>query len=107
MLAWTEATNSHIFHTSIPAVVYLNGTVLFVSGLSIVLRHNIYRMEWPLLITATGWMTLGLGFSRMVYPEAVLEAVKGDDGLVMAVVLCALFFVGTTLCWKGYVGGRL
>jgi len=36
----TEAMNGHIWDTSIPAVVYLNGTILFVAGLSIVPAHN-------------------------------------------------------------------
>ena len=42
----TEALNLHIFDTQIPQVVYLNGTILFVSGVALVRTHNRWTWNW-------------------------------------------------------------
>ena len=45
-------------------LVYLNGTLLFVAGLSIVRAHNRWSGGWPIAVTLTGWLLLFFGLAR-------------------------------------------
>lgn len=101
MLGVTEFANAQIFLNQDPAVVYFNGTVLFVSGLSIILRHNRWTPSWSLLITTLGWLALVLGFSRMMWPTARV----GGDGAGVSASQAFLFGVGVVLILKGYGRG--
>ncbi|KAJ9137019.1 hypothetical protein NKR19_g8328 [Coniochaeta hoffmannii] len=101
VLAITEFKNAQIFPSPDPAVVYLDGAVLFVSGLAIVLRHNRWHSSWPVLITILGWLSLGLGLSRMIWPAAKLD---DDQSWVLVVVESLLFMTGVLLSWIGYRG---
>lgn len=101
LFAATEFKNAQIFPSRDPAVIYLNGACLFVSGLSIVLRHNWWHLGWPVTITMLGWLAMGLGFSRMVWPTATME---GDDSIVF-VVEGVLLTAGIYLTWRGYYRG--
>jgi hypothetical protein len=100
LLAATEFKNTSIFPSRDPVAIYLNGCILFVSGLAIVLRHNRWHPSWPILITLLGWCALGLGFSRMMWPttwlslDAAGRSVYATEG--------SLFVAGAVLCWKGY-----
>jgi hypothetical protein len=100
-LAVTEALNSHIFAMSSPPVVYLNGTLMFIGGVAIVLNHNVWRLQWPILITLIGWQTAFVGLFRMVKPELALEQVR-DGRVPINKVLVPLGLVGAGLCVQGY-----
>lgn len=97
-VAATEFKNTHILPSPDPAVVYLNGVILFVSGLSIVLHHNLWHRSWPVAVTILGWLILGLGLVRMVWPTAQPD---GSSAAVIAIE-GLLFVAGVFLCWKGY-----
>ncbi|KAM7206102.1 hypothetical protein V8F20_002884 [Naviculisporaceae sp. PSN 640] len=104
LLAATEFKNTEIFPSRDPVAIYLNGCMLFVSGLSIVLRHNRWNWSWPVLITLLGWCALGLGFSRMMWPMTWLNL--NAAGRSIYITEGSLFAAGLVLCWKGY-GSRV
>ncbi|MBX3371145.1 MAG: hypothetical protein KF793_12220 [Nitrospira sp.] len=64
----TESLNLEIFTNTSAPLTYLNGTLLFVAGLTIVRAHNYWMPRWPVLITLTGWLLLLGGLIRMVAP---------------------------------------
>lgn len=97
--AATEYKNANILPSPDPAVIYLNGAILFVAGLSIILHHNRWYRNWTVLITLLGWTMLALGLGRMVEPRA---QPGGDEGVVYATEV-VLGVVGLVLCWRGYV----
>jgi uncharacterized membrane protein YgdD (TMEM256/DUF423 family) len=92
----TEALNLHIFDTQIPQVVYLNGTILFVSGVALVRTHNRWTWNWSTLITIIGWALLVGGLYRMVAPEA--PQAEPESYATFAVLVIA----GLYLSFKGY-----
>ena len=49
-------------------LIYLNGTLLFVAGLSIVRAHNQWKADWPVLVTLMGWFAIVGGLFRMFDP---------------------------------------
>ena len=47
---WTELLSRD------PALVLLSGVLSFVAGLAIVRVHNIWTLDWPVLVTILGWL---------------------------------------------------
>jgi len=68
-LGASEAKNSGIWETNSAPLVYLNGLLLFVAGLSIVRVHNLWTRGWPVMVTLVGWAAILLGLFRMFAPE--------------------------------------
>jgi hypothetical protein len=97
-LAVTEAVNLDIWKVSLPALVYLDGTLLFIAGVSIIRIHNLWTRAWPILITLVGWLALGIGLYRMVAPEAQ----QLGESTVTYILLILLFLSGGILTFKGY-----
>ena len=97
----SEALNIRIFADNAPAVVYLNGTILFVAGLAIIRAHNLWTWRWPLAVTLTGWLLAALGLFRMFAPE--LQP-RGQSAAIFFVIF-AVFVLGCFLTFKAYVSG--
>jgi hypothetical protein len=97
-LGITEALNIHIFESPIAAVVYLNGTILFVAGLALVRAHHRWSWRWPTLITITGWLLLAGGLYRMIAPEAPQAPANAASYAAFAVIVA----IGLFLSFKGY-----
>ena len=51
-----------------PALVYITGLITFVAGLAVILFHNIWAMDWRLIITLFGWSALIKGAGLVVFP---------------------------------------
>jgi uncharacterized membrane protein len=51
------------------ALLYLSGFLSFVSGLFLVLTHNVWSQDWRLLITLIAWITIAYGFVTMFQPQ--------------------------------------
>ncbi|MDP3959541.1 MAG: hypothetical protein Q8Q26_05630 [Pseudorhodobacter sp.] len=97
VLAMTEKLNLAIWTPSIAAVVYLNGLVLFVAGLSIIRFHNVWS-GWPAVITATGWLVIAIGLYRLIAPHAP----QASANIATDVVFLVMLLVGCFLTFKGY-----
>ena len=87
----------HLVH-----LVYLNGTLLFVAGLSIVRAHNHWTADWPVLVTLTGWLVMLGGLIRMFAPVSAQGAVHHTTALFA--VLIILLALGIFLTFQSYVG---
>ena len=95
----SEAINLRIFDSNITPVVYLNGVLLFLAGLSILRAHNLWTWRWPVLITLVGWIGIVGGLLRMFVPQAqqgVTDSVKYGSIIV-------LFLIGSLLTFKAYI----
>src|SRR6476620_1813380 len=96
-LAISEAMNFHIWAVHIAPVIFLNGALLFVAGLSIIQVHNYWR-SWPMLITLTGWICIAGGLYRMLVPEGPQTTQNTATYLGLGV----LFAIGIFLTFKAY-----
>lgn len=97
-LTTSEVINLHIWAINIPAVTYLNGTLLFVAGLSIVRVHNRWTGGWPVLVTLAGWFVILGGLFRMFFPEAQQLA----ENIPSYAVIMVIFAIGIFLTFKAY-----
>ena len=98
VLPISEAMNLHIWAKNIAPVTYLNGTLLFVAGLSIVRAHNRWTFGWPVMVTPAGWVAILGGLFRMFAPEAQ----QAGQNSVTYAALALLFVFGAFLTFKAY-----
>jgi hypothetical protein len=89
----SEALNLQIWSGVAAPVVYLNGCLLFVAGLSIIRAHNIWSLRWPVAITLIGWLALAAGLYRMFVPRAL----QGGENVATYIVIAVLFAIGCLL----------
>lgn len=92
----TEYLNLNIWASGIPAITYLNGTLLFIAGLSLVRLHQIWK-EWPIIISIISWLLLSAGLLRMTFPHA--KQIEGSASLIIFIVM---FLVGSFLAYQAY-----
>ena len=51
------------------ALIYLSGLLTMTAGLAIVLTHNVWRADWPVIITILGWLLVIGGAFRIIAPQ--------------------------------------
>ncbi len=96
----TESMNLDIFSNTSAHLVYLNGILLFVAGLSIVRVHNQWTASWPVLVTLMGWLFLLGGLARMIAPVSSQEAAHHPTAVLALTSM--LLMIGIVLTLKGY-----
>ena len=94
----SEAMNLRIWSEPVASVTYLDGSLLFIAGVAIVRAHNLWTRRWPVLITLTGWLALGLGLLRMFFPTVSTAGTPATF-----VVIALLFAAGCVLTVQSFV----
>ena len=101
-LAATEILNFRIWDTSIPQVIYLNGTLLVVAGIAILRGHNRWVLGWPVFVTLAGWVALLGGLYRMFVPEGR----QAPRTPALYVGLALMGAIGLLLTYQAYRPGK-
>jgi hypothetical protein len=86
-------------------LVYLFGLIDFAAGLAIVLVHNVWTVNWRVLITLIGWLLLIRGAARILITDTLMgyaETVIRKKQLY-AVSGGVLVILGLVLCYFGYL----
>ena len=83
----------HLYDAQIPPVVYLSGVLLFVAGLAIVQAHNVWRRDWTVLVTLSGWFFLLLGLFRM-FAAGLYQRSSARASSIFFMILEGILFVG-------------
>ena len=55
------------------ALVVLFGLMTMSAGLAVVLTHNVWVANWPVLITILGWLSLIAGAFRLLAPQDAIK----------------------------------
>lgn len=98
VMTLSEALNLEMWSGVSPALVYLNGLLLFVGGLAVVRAHNSWAWRWPLLVTLLGWAALVVGLLRMFAPTAPQLGASASTYAVIGL----LFTLGAVLTFQAY-----
>jgi len=87
------------------ALVYLSGFFGLLGGMALVLVHNVWALDWRLLITILGWIALARALFAIFRPEWSLKA--GNAILAHQPIFLAAAFrnllIGVILSYYGYV----
>lgn len=87
-----------------PALIFVTGYLQFVAGLAIVHFHNRWEMGWPVVVTATGWLAVLGGLSRILFPthlSAIAMQATQSTGVISAIAIIT-FLLGAFLSFKAY-----
>ena len=86
------------------ALVYVTGLITLVAGLAIVIFHNLWILDWRIIITFFGWNILIKGAWLIISPNtsAKLAALFAKDNKLVIVPWIIMFAVGIFLTTKGY-----
>ena len=100
VLSELKLWNPTLYDTQIVPLVYLSGVLLFIAGLAIVHKHNIWVWGWQTTITVIGWVGILLGLLRMFFPQTYKAQFKNDNAALVVELL--LIFTGLFLTIKAY-----
>jgi hypothetical protein len=87
------------------ALVFFGGVITFPAGLAIVLTHNMWVANWPVLITILGWLAMVTGAVRMLAPQEAIKFGRRFYDQPNAAVFAAGIWIaiGAILCFFGYL----
>lgn len=92
--------NPTLYDTQIIPLIYLNGVMLFVAGLTIINNHNVWIYGWQTVVTIIGYAVLIIGLLRMLFPEIQKAEFKNDTSTM--IVEAVLILIGVFLTFKAY-----
>src|SRR5580658_1135879 len=58
------------------AMVTFSGMIWFLLGLMIVISHNVWMTEWPVVVTVIGWIMLLQGLLRIFFPDSYAHLMR-------------------------------
>lgn len=78
----------------------LAGAIGTILGLLIVITHNVWVSDWPILVTIIGWLTLLQGAFRLFFPAAAVQYAKNLQAKLGFVLISWIWLlVGVYLIW--------
>ena len=88
------------------ALIYLAGILTLTAGLAITISHNVWVMDWPVVVTIFGWLAIIGGIFRMAFPNLVSKI--GTNMLekhsnMLPVTMAVVGLLGGVLTWYGYM----
>ena len=95
----------HLYDAQIPPVVYLSGILLLLAGLAVVRAHNVWALNWTVLVTLTGWVLFGLGLVRMFAASQYQLATQSTSSPAFMVLEGCQLLVALVITYKSYVVG--
>jgi hypothetical protein len=86
------------------ALVYVTGLITFVAGLAIVLFHNLWVLDWRIIITLLGWNVLIKGAWLIISPDtsAKMAALFAKNNKLVLIPWIIMLAIGVFLTAKGY-----
>jgi hypothetical protein len=90
-----------------PALMFFSGMILMPAGLAVVLSHNVWVLDWRVIITLLGWVAVISGAARVFAPQRATNVGKKflarKDFITGAAVIWII--VGGVLCYFGFRSG--
>ncbi len=87
------------------SLMTFSGLIALGLGLIVVVSHNIWVPQWPVIVTLFGWVLIIQGILRIFWPEAFAKMMRdmmaGSGYTVMSWVW---LIVGLYLIYAGFVG---
>ncbi|HTS38978.1 MAG TPA: hypothetical protein VMH84_00355 [Xanthobacteraceae bacterium] len=88
-----------------PTLLYLAGFLGLLAGLALLLTHNLWVLDWRLMITLIGWITLVRALITIFSPQWIVgtsQKLLEHRGIFLGAALANLM-IGLVLSYFGYV----
>ncbi len=88
------------------ALLYMGGVMALFFGLLIVQFYNVWKVQWTLIITILGWMSLIKGVVLIVFPKVLIKLMESYQKNTVPIIVHLVigFALGIFLTLKGYLG---
>jgi hypothetical protein len=86
------------------ALIYIFGIIDLLLGLLLVLVHNVWVMDWRVIITLVGWISIARGIVRIMFTPFIMKngpKIIKKQGLLTGVAVVVLI-IGAVLSYYGY-----
>src|SRR3972149_11380281 len=82
------------------AIMTIVSIMPLISGLALVISHNVWEMKWIVVITIISWLILITGFVRLFFHKEMMKKMAKMSGNKNYFIYSgiALFLVGLYLC---------
>lgn len=78
---------------------------MVILGLLLTVSHNVWVLDWRVIVTLLGWMILICGSVRLFFPEQAKSLVyKVSQSSLQQFVLLFFFAIGVILAYQGFFG---
>lgn len=71
-------------------------------GLVSVILHNVWELNWKLLITLFGWIALIKGIINLIFPKTTIKAFSSINIRYLPILYSLLFLIGVLLLNQAY-----
>ncbi|GAA4275424.1 hypothetical protein [Aquimarina mytili] len=71
-------------------------------GLLTILFHNVWEPNWKFIITAIGWMALGIGLALFTFPVQTTKWLEASNVKLVQLIYILLFLIGVYLLNAAY-----
>ena len=90
------------------ALMLINGLLTLVAGLAVVLTHNVWTWNWPVIITIFGWAMVFAGIARTLLLARLRSYGEKLVGMfqkpwLVALVTAIYVGLGAILTYHGYL----
>jgi len=82
--------------------VFLLGWILFFLGLITIILHNVWVLDWRVIITISGWAAIIQGIARIGFPEItrkVIISILKNKIIHFRVIMVIVGFLGIYLIY--------
>ena len=76
--------------------------IAIIVGLLNILFHNIWTLDWKLIITLIGWTSLFIGLSLFIIPKQTISWLRIINIKLVQVIYVLLFLIGLFLLNMAY-----
>ncbi|AOW16829.1 hypothetical protein LPB03_04815 [Polaribacter vadi] len=80
----------------------LSSLIAIIVGLLNIMFHNIWELNWKIIITLIGWISLSIGLSLFVLPKRTVVWLEIMNIKFVQVIYTLLFFIGVFLLNTAY-----
>jgi len=88
-----------------PALLFLSALMILPAGLAIVLTHNVWVANWPVIVTLLGWLLVFSGIVRLLTPQRlIIIGTRLHNKPNLLYISAGIWTaIGAVLCFFGYL----
>ena len=75
----------------------LTAFIAIIVGLINILFHNVWELNWKIIVTLIGWVSLFIGLALFIFPNRTIPSLELMNIKFVQVIYMLLFFIGLFL----------
>jgi uncharacterized membrane protein len=85
-------------------LIFVSGLLSMTAGMALILTHNIWVANWPVIITLIGWLATLSGAARLLVPDKIEAFGRSTLRQRHALTIGGAVWlaIGALLCFFGY-----